>query len=121
MKYKKIVIAFIFCFGCWGSVFGGEEVWKTSVPAYAQALDLSITQTFAKKFNATLSSHQAPFARRIRQLKDGDIDLMSGLLKNKDREKFAHFIEPPYKQKSNKYFFVRKGEGKHLQKYENLY
>jgi polar amino acid transport system substrate-binding protein len=111
----------LFCSGCWGTAHADQEIWKTSFSPNPIELDYVITQAFAKKFKATLSSHKVPFARRLFQLKTGEIDLLSGLLKKDDRGKYAYFIDPPYKQKTNKCFFMRKGEGKRLQKYEDLY
>ncbi len=121
MKFKWIIISILLCGGCCGTVHADQEIWKTSLPPSHIELDHAITLAFAKKFNAALSAQKVPFARRLSQLKAGEIDLLSGLLKNDDREKYAHFLTPPYKQKTNKYFFVRKGEGKRLQKYEDLY
>lgn len=97
-----------------------SEVWKTSFPSILK-IDYAITKAFADKCNATLFGSEVPFARRLIQLKNGDIDLLCGLLKKEDREKYGYFLTPPYKLKSNKYFFVRKGEGHRLQKYEDLY
>lgn len=120
IKIKQLVIAIIFFSFSSMASHAEEEVWKSSFPGILD-IDYKITLAFAEKFNATISGSKVPFARRLNQLKKGDIDLLCGLLKNSDREKFAYYLSPPYKLKSHKYFFVRKGEGKRLQKYEDLY
>ncbi len=121
MKVKQIGIVLLFCVGLRGIAYADQEIWKASFPSSPIEIDYVITKAFAQKFNAILSGDKVPFARRLLQLKIGEIDLMCGLLKNDDREKYVYFLDPPYKLKTNKYFFMRKGEGKRLQKYEDLY
>jgi polar amino acid transport system substrate-binding protein len=99
MKYKHIFIGLLLCSGCWGTAYADQENWKTSFPPTLLDLDYVITQAFAKKFNATLSSNKVPFARRLFQLKTGEIDLLSGLLKKDDRERYAYFITPHTNEK----------------------
>lgn len=106
--------------GCSVSMSFGSEIWKTSLPSILE-IDYSITKAFAEKFNASLVTDKAPFARRLLQLKNGEIDLLSGLLRNGEREQYAIFLFPPYKRKSNKYFFMRKGESHSVNTYEDLY
>lgn len=117
----RLTIIIALLFSCCGTAFADQEIWKTSFPPSNIELDIAITQAFAKKFNAVLLGKKVPFARRLNQLKIGEIDLLAGLLKDEEREQYAYFISPPYKRKTNKYFFMRKGEEQRLQKYEDLY
>lgn len=120
MRVKHLILSLLFCCGYPGLSHAHQEIWKTSLPGILE-IDYVITKAFADKFNATLTAKNVPFARRLDQLRNGDIDILCGLFKNDDRESFAYFLTPPYKSKSNKYFFIRKGEGTRLQKYEDLY
>ena len=54
-------------------------------------------------------------------MKDGDLDLICGLLKRLDREAYIHYIQPPYKKRSDTIFFVPKGHGDLIKTYEDLY
>ncbi|WP_163337876.1 ABC transporter substrate-binding protein [Desulfopila sp. IMCC35008] len=120
MRVKFFSLSLLFF--CWylEPSHAHQAIWKTSLPDTLE-IDYAITKAFADKFSATLTANKVPFARRLDQLKNGEIDVLCGLLKNNDRERFAYFLRPPYKLRSNKYFFIRKGEGKRLQTYEDLY
>lgn len=98
-----------------------SELWRSSYPPLPMDLDEAIVSAFALKFETRVAGEKVPFARRLLQLKDGEIDLLAGVLKTDARETYAHFLSPPYKLKSNKIFIMRKGEGKRLQKYEDLH
>lgn len=98
-----------------------REEWHSSFPPLAIDLDQAVTNAFAAKFGAVVKGDKAPFARRLMQLKIGEIDLLAGLLKDEIREGYAYFLSVPYKRKSNKIFIMRKGEGAKLQRYEDLY
>lgn len=120
MRFSYLVLILLLCCGNTERAEAHQEIWRTSLPRTLE-IDYIITKAFADKFRATLTANTAPFARRLDLLKTGDIDLLCGLLKNDDRATYAYFLNPPYKLRSNKYFFVRKGEGRRLQKFEDLY
>ena len=119
LKTFFFTIALLF-FGL-SATLGAAEEWRSSFPALPIALDQVITSAFAAKFGAVVTGDKVPFARRLMQLKIGEIDLLAGILRNDDREEYAYFLSPPYKHKTNKIFIMRKGEGKQLQRYEDLY
>lgn len=104
-----------------GTSLEAKEEWRSSFSPLPIDLDQAITSAFAAKFGAVVKGDKIPFARRFLQLKTGEIDLLAGILKNDTREEYAYFLTPPYKQKTNKIFIMRKGEGKQLQRYEDLY
>lgn len=118
---KKILCAIPFLFLILGTHVAAQEQWRSSFPPLSIDLDHAITNAFAKKLNAEVTGEKVPFARRLLQLKNGQIDLLAGLLKDKAREKFAYYLSTPYKMKTNKIFLMRKGESKRLQRYEDLY
>lgn len=109
-----ILVLFVVC-------FKAQAAWKSSFPPLAIDIDQEIVSAFAAKFGAKVKGSKIPFARRLQQLKTGEIDLLAGLLKNSNREEFTFFLSTPYKKKTNKIFLMRKGEGQQLQKYEDLY
>lgn len=112
------IISFLFSFG---SALEAKEEWRSSYPPLPMELDQALLSAFAAKFGATVQGEKVPFARRLTQLETGEIDLLAGVLKNQEREQYAYFLSPPYKQKTNKIFIMRKGEGEKLKTYEDLY
>lgn len=98
-----------------------QEIWKTNFPPTSIEVDKEILQALADKYGATVAGSQIPFARRLSNIKSGKIDILTGLLKKPDRFDHIHFLNPPYKRKTNKYFFMRKGEEGRLKTYNDLH
>ncbi len=63
----------------------------------------------------------SPWARCLRNLKHGHSDLVSGITKKLEREEFLHYIEPPYKTKSVKVFYINKGDEDRFRTYEDFH
>ncbi|WP_372682343.1 substrate-binding periplasmic protein [Desulfosarcina sp.] len=102
--------------------FSGEiELFSSVAEEYKDGPDVELLTAIAGKLNAKLSFKRAPFKRRLQLMKDGEIDFMSGLLKNAAREEYIHYVSPPYKKRSDTVFFLPKGKRHLLQKYEDLY
>lgn len=60
-----------------------------------------------------------PVRRCLRHLEDGEADLMFGLQRNAERERFLHFLQTPYRPHSaDKVFYLRRG--RELRRYEDL-
>ena len=83
--------------------------------------DAEILTAIAKRLNAKIVFLHAPFNRRLYLMKNGTIDLMAGLLKRPEREKYIHFVHPPYKERSDTIFFVPKGKASQILTYNDLY
>ncbi|WP_421900725.1 substrate-binding periplasmic protein [Maridesulfovibrio sp.] len=62
-----------------------------------------------------------PWKRAQRMMKKGTADLMNGLLKHHEREEYMIYLEPPYKTKSSKAFYILKGSSTKIASYEDLY
>ncbi len=88
---------------------------------YANGLHSRILQAIARNLRMELVMKYTSFARRLVFLDEGKIDICIGIYKTPEREKYIHFIQPPYRINSNKYFFVLKENKSLLQKYEDLY
>lgn len=98
------------------------EIYKSGVSLeHSNGVVVKIMHTFANRLQIKLQMQYAPFARRLSWLKSGELDIMGGLLKRKDREEYIHFVMPPYVEGARKIFFVRKGEENQIQQYEDLY
>lgn len=118
---KKLITTLFLLFFYQGITFAAQKEWHSSFPPLTIDIDQAVTSAFAAKFGAKVIGNKVPFARRLLQLKNGKIDLLAGLLKDSVREEYAYYLSTPYKQKTNKIFIMRKGEGTRLQTYEDLY
>lgn len=83
--------------------------------------DAKILTAIAKEMENPVNFQYAPFKRRLLMMKNGDLDLVCGLLKRPDREAYIHYILPPYKKRSDTIFFVPKGKAGRIKTYEDLY
>lgn len=82
---------------------------------------LDILEHIARRLNARLVLHDAPFKRRLHMIKNGTVDLLPGLVKRPEREAFIRFIHPPYKNRSDTVFLVPKTGTRPIRTYTDLY
>ncbi len=120
----KILISFsllLISFICYLTPLIAQVTLSTSVSKESvYSLDIVILNAIAKKLKAKLIIQHAPFQRRLYMMQDGTIDIIAGLLKRPEREEYIHFVQPPYKERSDTIFFVPKGKSSLIQKYEDL-
>lgn len=83
-------------------------------------IDIELLRMLAQRMGLALSFHHYPFKRGLRMLELGDIDMMTGVLHRQERERYLHFLVPPYKTRSSKVFYVKKGREKSITCYEDL-
>ncbi len=84
-------------------------------------VDIELTDALSKSMRLTPKYTSLPWARCLRYLENGNADLVSGITKNKEREKYLFYIEPPYKTKSVKVFYVNRGDEGKFQTYDDIY
>ncbi len=84
-----------------------------------EALLSAYNETFGAELEADYRGY--PWKRCLDMMHSGQADLISGILKRPEREEYLIFIEPPYKTRSAKVFYVRKGEGERIRRYEDLH
>lgn len=83
-------------------------------------IDIELLKLVADRMDLELDIETYPWKRGLRMLETGEVDVVTSLLRRPDREKFAHFIEPPYVRQTNKAFYVLKGNERLVTRYENL-
>ncbi len=94
---------------------------RTALPiAQAQGADAAVIAAVADALGVRPFIYYASFKRRLIMMQKGEIDLMCGLLKGAEREKFIYFINPPYKTRSDTVFFMSKDKQGQLTCYEDL-
>lgn len=63
----------------------------------------------------------APLARCLAMMKSGDADIITNLLRTREREDFIRYLEAPYQTHSAKVFYLRSEDPRPVVSYEQLY
>lgn len=117
-----ICLSLLFTSLIWSPPLIARETLTSSVAEKnSNGIDAEILNAIAEKLKVTLIIREDPFKRRLYLIKNGTIDLMAGLLKRPEREEYIHFVQPPYKERSDTVFFVPKGRSSLIQTYKDLY
>lgn len=82
---------------------------------------VDLLELIAQEMGLTLEYKLTPFARGLLMLEAGQADIMIGILRSPEREKYLYFLEPPINTHSDKAFYVRRDSRIDIQKYEDLY
>ena len=83
-------------------------------------IDLQLTDALTDAVGLKPVYKYYPWTRCLRNLEKGISDLVSGITKRADREQYLHYIEPPYKTKSVKIFYVNRMGKKKIDIFEDL-
>jgi len=87
----------------------------------ADGIYIAIMEELLRPLGAVPKFHVVPFKRALALLADGQADAMIGLFRTPEREKYMHFLNPPYRTNSYKAFYVAKGRGAEIKTYNDLY
>ena len=99
-----------------------EPVYRSAVSAeHADGIVRHIIEALAQRLQMRVDIELAPFARRLKWMESGKLDIMGGLLKRPEREAYIYYVVPPYVDINRKIFYVRKGEEDRIRCYEDLY
>lgn len=85
-----------------------------------EGIDIQLTQALLHKVGLTPRFLNTPWKRCLTMMQQGVADLMVGVLWSQERDTYMYFIDPPYKDKTMKVFYVRKGSGVRITRYEDL-
>lgn len=100
--------------------FAPLEPWKMEIGGKAQGAEIDLMNAIGEKLGMPVHFQMVPFLRCLRYMQVGELDMTMSLLRRPEREEYLHFIEPPYKTRSNKAFYVRKDSGVRIARYEDL-
>lgn len=84
-------------------------------------VDIELMKELAQRLGLRVEYEFVPFKRGLYMLENGQVDLMTGVLRREEREEYLHFIEPAYKKISDKAFFVLRGNEDIVKKHEDLH
>lgn len=95
--------------------------WKIVRNGQAVAgIDLALTEALLAKLGLRPVYVVCPWQRCLLELRKGGADLVSGIVRNPEREAYLAYFSFPYKTKSVKEFYVRKGEGSRYRQLEDF-
>ncbi len=83
-------------------------------------IDIELIQILAKRMGLPLVVEEMPWHRAIYMLETGEVDMLSNVFKTPARERFLHFLDPPYRSQSRVAFYVLKGKEHQIARYEDL-
>ncbi len=83
-------------------------------------IDYDVSQEISKRLGIELDYRVCPFKRCLQEMENGQLDLLAGIARNPEREKYMAYTETPYSAVAV-VFYVRKGEASRLATYEDLY
>ncbi|MCP4137039.1 MAG: amino acid ABC transporter substrate-binding protein [bacterium] len=95
--------------------------WKICSNSKVSGAEKDVMDAIAKKLDLEPRYFAFSFNRCMRHMKNGSLDITTGLFKTTERMEFIDYIEPPYKKKSNKVFYVLKGRKNIIKSYSDLY
>lgn len=83
-------------------------------------IDFDMWEEISKRLNIKIKFEVYPWSRILHNLETGKIDAMSGVAKRKERELYVNYTAPSY-YSCSPVFYLRKGEGKLINEYKDLY
>ena len=98
----------------------GAPPWEIINPESITGIDIEIINRIGVKLGMPISYRRYPFARCIKNMEEGTVDLMAYLSFKEERTSFMRYIQPAY-MNGVKAFFVLKDNGKKIAKYEDLF
>jgi polar amino acid transport system substrate-binding protein len=79
--------------------------------------DVLMLEELADQIGIVLEYVECPWRRCLVMAEAGEVDVISSLTKSPERERYLQFIEPPYRNGYDIYFYTRETD---LKKYEDL-
>ena len=124
-----IVAIVVFCTPClaeMNEITVVTEAWppfriadETSEYKYS-GIDVDLLKEIANRLNFTFKIKRLPWARCLIFMETGQADLITGLAYTPERAQYINYSKIPYYLVSPT-FFVQKGKGHLIKKYEDLY
>lgn len=98
----------------------GQEVLRASVSEeFMNGLHTKYLKNIARHMNMDIEIFPMPFARRVRELRQGNLDIMVGLQREDDNQDEVVYISPSYETLRHT-FFVNKEDLDKLQNFSDL-
>lgn len=82
-------------------------------------IDFDLWKELAKRLNTQTEFKYYPWARSLANMKNGTVDMMSGIAIKKERQKYIKYSSVPY-YSCSPVFYTQKGLGKTIKNYKDL-
>jgi ABC-type amino acid transport substrate-binding protein len=97
-----------------------QEVIRTSVSEeFIDGLQAKYLRNIAKHMNMPIEIIPMPFARRLKEFRQGNLDMLVGLQQENDNQDEVVYIPPSYETLRHTFFISKKNKGK-LQSFTDL-
>lgn len=93
--------------------------WKIVRDQQFSGIDIELVTALLREAGVSPRFFQCPWSRGLKMIETGEADILTGVLRRPEREAFMHFIDPPYKTRSNKAFYIRR-DAPDIAVYEDL-
>ena len=94
--------------------------YKMFVDGKHLGIDVDILQEIAKQMDFKLEFKNGTLEDCLRMMKQGEADLMTSLLRRVEREPYIVYVQPRYRARSDKVFYVLKERQKLIRTYDDL-
>lgn len=100
--------------------FSEYPPYKIVTEGKPTGIDVEILTEIAKRMDLELSFKNGTFKECLGMMERGEGDLITSLLRRVDREKYILYVQPRYRRRSEKVFYVRKGNRDLIRTYDDL-
>ncbi len=83
-------------------------------------VDVDLSRLIAERMGLELEIKQGTFAECMDMLRKGEADFITSLLRRGDRDAFLIYVQPRYRNREAKRFYMRKGEEAEVISYDKL-
>ena len=94
--------------------------YKMIVDGKQTGIDVEILNELSKRMNLTLIFKNGTFEECLRMMERGDADLMTSLLRRPEREDYLLYVQPRYRTRADKIFYVRNDRRNLIRSYDDL-
>jgi len=115
------------------SAFSGEKIRYAIFPAPpymigadregkdVSGIDVDIAHEIARRMNLEIEFVRCPWARCLAMMQAGEADLLSSVWKRPERKAYLRYFDTPFLDQLPITFYFKKGSGRVVDKYEDLY
>ena len=84
-------------------------------------IEIDILKGLSTRLDLQLVNKGCGWKRCLKHMEVGESDVMMGLFKNSEREKYMMFISPPYRAEKSTCFYQNKNQTAEIKDFEDLY
>lgn len=114
-KYNYYLSQTLCCLALLFLTFSGsanhlKQIKSAVAPEFVNGLHAKYLAYIADKLDMSLVINPMPFARRLQEMRTGNIDIMVGLVKTESREDEFYYLQPSYESLSFKFYSLKENK-----------